>query len=63
MSKVIKPKNKGKMFETGSGGPNERVKPKGDKISLAEARTLMKNDYKKYKEFLISGKIDTTTLE
>jgi len=63
MSKVIKPKNKGKMFETGSGGPNERVKPKGDKISLAEARTLMKNDYKKYKEYLVAGKIDTTTLE
>jgi hypothetical protein len=51
------------MFETGSGGPNERVKPKGDKISLAEARTLMKNDYKKYKEYLVAGKIDTTTLE
>ena len=62
MSKAIKPK-KGKMFETGSGGPNERAKPKGDKISLAEARTLMKNDYKKYKEFLTQGKIDLSTLE
>ena len=63
MSTVIKPKSKGKMFETGSGGPNERVKPKGDKISLSEARVLMKNDYKKYKELLVTGKIDTSTLE
>jgi len=63
MSKAIKPKSKGKMFETGSGGPNEKIKPKGDKISLSEARTLMKNDYKKYKEYLTKGKIDMSTLE
>ena len=54
--------SKGKMFETGTGGPNERIKPKSDKISLAEARVLMKTDYKKYKEYLISGKIDTSTI-
>jgi hypothetical protein len=63
MSKSTKPKSKGRMFETGSGGPNEKIKPKGDKISLAEARTLMKNNYKKYKEYLTSGKIDMSTLE
>lgn len=62
MSKVVKT-NKGKMFETGTGGPNERPRPKGDKISLSEARVLMKSDYKKYKEFLIAGKIDMSTLE
>ena len=53
-------KNKGKMFEVGSGGPNEKLKTKGDKISLDEAAKLMKTDYKKYKELLLSGKIDST---
>ena len=60
MSIKVKPKSKGRMFETGSGGPNEKIKTKGDKISLEEAARLMKSDYKKYKEFLLSGKIDNT---
>ncbi|KKR30733.1 MAG: hypothetical protein UT62_C0008G0008 [Parcubacteria group bacterium GW2011_GWC1_39_8] len=55
-----KVKNKGKMMEVGSGGPNEKLKTKGDKISLDEAAKLMKTDYKKYKELLLSGKIDST---
>ena len=57
---IKKVKNKGKMMEVGSGGPNEKLKTKGDKISLDEAAKLMKSDYKKYKEFLLSGKIDNT---
>ena len=54
--------NRGSMLEKGSGGPNDRIRPRSDKISLAEARVLMKTDYKKYKEYLISGKIDTSTI-
>jgi hypothetical protein len=55
-------KNKGKMFETGSGGPNERPQPKSDKISIDEARRLMQTDYKKYKEYLLAGKIDMSAI-
>lgn len=62
MEKVTKP-SKGKMFETGSGGPNTSPKPKSDKITLSEARVLMKTDYKKYKEYLTEGKIDLSSLE
>lgn len=56
MNKTVKPKSKGKMFETGSGGPNTKIKT-DNKISVEEAAFLMKTDYKKYKEFLIAGKI------
>ena len=55
-----KVKNKGKMMEVGSGGPNEKMKPKSDKISIDEAAKLMKTDYKKYKSYLLAGKIDNT---
>jgi hypothetical protein len=51
-------KHHGKMFETGSGGPNDRPKPKSDKITIEQARQLMKSDYKKYVEYLKAGKID-----
>lgn len=60
MSTKVKPKSKGKMFETGSGGPNDKIKTKGDKISIDEAAKLMRTDYKKYKQYLVSGKIDNT---
>jgi hypothetical protein len=53
--------NKGKMFETGSGGPNTKQKPISDKISVDEAAKLMKSDYKKYKELLLAGKIEQVT--
>jgi len=59
--KSNKPK-KGKMFETGTGGPNQRPKPPSDKISIDQARQLMKTDYKKYKEYLLAGKIDSSTI-
>lgn len=55
-----KPDNKGAMFETGSGGPNDKPTPKSDKISLAEAGKLMRTDYAKYKEYLLANKIDLT---
>lgn len=52
-----KPANKGSMIETGSGGPNDRPKPKSDKISTEEAMVLMKTNYAKYKEYLTAEKI------
>jgi hypothetical protein len=58
MTKSTKPKNKGKMFEVGSGGPNSKVKPLSDKISIDEAAKLMRTDYKKYKQLLLAGKIE-----
>ena len=58
----MRPKSKGQMFPTGSGGPNDKMKPKSDKISLTEARQLMKNDYNKYKELLMAGKIDDSEI-
>lgn len=51
-------KHKGKMFETGSGGPNEKNKPKSDKISIEEGKRLRLTDYKKYTELLKAGKIE-----
>ncbi len=52
------PKKKGQMFETGSGGPNDKGKPRGDKITIEEARILRGTNYEKYKEYLKSGKIE-----
>lgn len=57
--KEAKPKHKGKMFESGTGGPNEKFKPKSDKLSVLEARNLMKTNYPKYKEYLKAGRIET----
>jgi len=53
-----KPKNKGSMFETGTGGPNDNPQPKPDKISIEEARVLRQSDYGKWKEYLKAGKIE-----
>jgi hypothetical protein len=53
-----KKSNKGRMFENGSGGPNEKPTPKTDKITLEEARRLRENDYGKYRELLRAGKIE-----
>lgn len=50
--------HKGKMFEDGTGGSNERPQPKTNKISLEEARIIREQDYPKYKELLKAGKID-----
>lgn len=53
-----KVQHKGKMFENGSGGPNEKPTPKSDKISLEESRRLRETDYTKWKEYNDAGKID-----
>jgi hypothetical protein len=49
---------KGKMFEIGSGG--DKQKPKSDKISIEQARTLRTTNYEKYKELLRAGKIEVS---
>ncbi len=59
-SQIVKPKNKGKMFEVGNGGPNTPPKPKSDKIGIEESHKLMKTNYNKYVELLKAGKIDNT---
>jgi len=48
---------KEKMFETGSGGPKEKLRT-SDKISLEESRKLRENDYDKWKQLLKEGKIE-----
>lgn len=57
-----KPVKKGKMFESGTSGPNATPKPPSDKISLADAQVLMKQDYNKYKSLLKAGKIDLNSI-
>jgi len=50
--------HKGKMFENGSGGPNEKPQPKSDRLTLEESRRLRESDYAKWKEYLSAGKIE-----
>ena len=52
-----RPSNKGRMFEKGAGGSNEKPTPKDGSISLEEGRKLMETDYNKWKEYLSAGKI------
>lgn len=52
-----KPKNKGKMFESGVAGNKEKPQPGADKLSPSQSRVLMNTDYKKWKEMLKQGKI------
>lgn len=51
-------KNKGKMFERGSGGSKEKPQAKSGMITLDQARKLRETDYNKYKEYLMAGKIE-----
>lgn len=53
-----KKSNKGSMFLDPSGGPNEKLAPKSDKVSLKEAEIIKKSDYARYKELLKNKKID-----
>lgn len=49
--------NKGQMFPTGSGGPNELPKPKVDMLTVAEGAALMKTNMEEYRIKLQAGKI------
>lgn len=53
-----KVEHKGRMFENGSGGPNEKPQPKSGKISLEDARKLRETNYDKWKEMSSKGLID-----
>ncbi len=57
IAKNVQPKNKGKMFETGTPGNSDKPQPADDKISAAQGRVLMKTDYNKFKAMLKAGKI------
>jgi len=59
-SKTAKPKSKGSMFPTGSGGPNDKGAKKDGKISVAESEVLRKTNYEKYKRYLKEGKVDNS---
>lgn len=48
---------KGSMFETPSGGGQDRPVKKDDKISPADAAILRKTNYKKFEQLLKAGKI------
>lgn len=52
-------KNKGAMFDNGTGGANNKPQPKA-KLSLEESRNLMNTDYEKWKTLLRQGKITTS---
>jgi hypothetical protein len=54
-----KVENKGSMFPEGKGGDKSKNDPTSDKISLEDARKIRETDYPKYKELLMSGKIDS----
>lgn len=54
-----KPKNKGRMFERGSSGPNDNPRPKSNKIGLDEARKLRETNYPEWKKALIEGRIES----
>lgn len=59
-SSMLNKKTKRAMFESGSGGPSEKPKPKSGKISIEQAAELRKTNYPKYKEYVTAGKIDTS---
>lgn len=55
----VKIKHKGSMFEKPSGGPNDKMKKKSDKISLSDAENIKKTDYKRWLQLLKDGKIES----
>jgi hypothetical protein len=54
-----KTKKKGQMFERGTGGDNQKSKPKSTNLTHEQGQMLRKTDYKKYSQFLQEGKIDS----
>ena len=53
-----KPNNKGRMFERGNGGPNNKLQPKSGKLTVEEGRKLRETNYSKWKEMMLAGKIE-----
>lgn len=59
--RLKKPKQKGQMFETGTGGPNTNDTQK-KKLSLEEGQKLMETNYDEYKRQLKAGNIETVVV-
>lgn len=53
-------KNKGKMFEVGTGGAKEKENKNDGKVSIEQASKLRKTNYKEYVKLVKSGKIDSS---
>lgn len=53
-----KSSHKGRMFESGSGGPNDKPQPQKKTITLDQARQLRETDYAKWKEYNNKGLIE-----
>ena len=51
--------NKGQMFPTGSGGPNDKGKPKSDKLTIEEGRVLRETNYDEWKKALKEKRIES----
>ena len=54
-----KKSNKGRMFERGLGGSNEKPQPKKGTLTLEEGRKLRETDYNLWKEKLSAGLIES----
>ncbi len=55
-AKKVRPNHKGeKMFETGTGGSKEPIKPPDNKLSLAQSEIDRKTNYTLYRERLKAG--------
>lgn len=61
VSKSIKPK-KGQQFETSSGGPNEKPKPKSTKLTVEQGAALKRTNYAEFQRQLTSGNIEEPEL-
>lgn len=57
---AAKPKHKGQMFPTGSGGDKKTVVPKSNKLTVTEAAQLRQTNYTEYRRQLRAGNIDNT---
>lgn len=57
-AKTVKPKQKGKMFETGNGGPKDKGKVESQKLTLVESEKLRNTDYREFQKQLAAGNIE-----
>ena len=62
MSTKAPVKNKGKMMESGTGGPNTKSKAAAGKITFEQGQMLRQANYAKYKQYLLAGKIEDPEL-
>lgn len=58
-----KPKSKGEMFPTGTGGPSTPDSSKPKKLTVEEGKALRISNYETYKKKLRAGEIETENIE